>query len=214
MSDIHLIFQLFFGLLAVASVITLIIGIVLYVFQAIGMYSISKRRQLGKSGFAWVPVLNMIKFGEISDDAVLNKSGKKPHMRILLPVFCVVGVIVTLIGTFVFILSTNFYSLNIMNHLSTFQEFATYLRRTAAITSQAGLIIALILFILGMLLYTVSQVMLFICCFHIFRSTSTKYVAMFILSLVFPVLLPIFLFAVRRNDNPVWYVPGRNQETE
>ena len=64
-----------------------------------------------------------------------------------------------------------------------------------------GIAIAAISYIL----LAIATVFLNVSLFHIYKSCSGKYIVLFVLSLVFSFLYPIFLFAVRRNDSPIWY---------
>ena len=43
------------------------IGVALYVFRSLGVYSIAKRRGLRKAWFAWVPVVDQYLLGSLSD---------------------------------------------------------------------------------------------------------------------------------------------------
>lgn len=202
----QMLFNAFLGLLVVIISFAALFGLVMYILQAIGMYTISKRRQLRLSAFAWIPILRHIKFAQISDDAVLNKSGNKPHMRILFPAFYIGGSIISCIGLFVFTISFSFSMLDLSMILQNPERFYHY---TPRIISQTGVVIGAILFCLSILLGMAATVLQYICCFHIYRSTSTKFIPMFVLSFIFPFLISIFLFAVRNQDNVPWYIPGR-----
>ncbi|MBR3246051.1 MAG: hypothetical protein IKF90_25630 [Parasporobacterium sp.] len=206
--DFQLILQGIFVILLVTFILSAVFSVVMYVFRAIGLYSISKRRYLGTSAFGWIPVLNMFKFGQIADDAVLNKSGKKTHFMILYPVFSIAGSIVASVGTFIGSLSYYIPSIDLE---AIFKNPELIYNYAPKLISKGSLIVGIILLILGVLLKIAADIMLYICCFHIFKSLSTSYIVMFILSFLFSFLISIFLFAIRKKDNLAWYVPGRNQ---
>ena len=208
MSTETAIFQALFAFIIAIIIVSLLLGIVSYIFQAIGLYSISKRRRLGTSGFAWVPILNLFKFGQVADDAVLNKSGKKPHFRIFYPILLIVGGIVCGVGSFVTSISFSYETLNLEAIMNSPEAFIDYVPE---VTSETSLIIGGILFFLGILIIIVAEVLQYICLYHIYKSCSRKYIAMFILSFVFSILIPFFIFAIRKNDNPVYYVLGGQQ---
>ena len=206
----------FYTVLSAIAVVSLVIGIILYIFQAIGMYSISKHRNLGTSGFAWVPILNTFKMGQIADDAVLHKRGSRTHFMVLMPVFYIAGGILCSIGYFLSLISFNLNSDEIRMIFREGTIDIPSLVRSGSF-SKGSLITGGILLVIGGILLLVSTVMEYICLYHIFKSCSQTYVAYFILSLLFTVTIPFFLFAIRKKDNPEFYkdpVPGTEGAVE
>ena len=47
------------GFLSILLFFVLVVGLVFYVFESIGLYTLAKRRGLQYPGLAWVPVANM-----------------------------------------------------------------------------------------------------------------------------------------------------------
>ena len=204
--DYDFILRGIFVFLLVIFLLWILFRLVMYILRAIGLYAISKRRELGTSAFGWIPILCLFKFGQIADDAVLNKKGSRPHFMVLFPVFSIAGTVVSSVGAFIGSLSFYIPNLNLETILKHPEEIEAMIPR---ISSRGGLIVGVVLLVLGILLGAVAEVMQYICCFHIYRSLSTRYIVMFILSFLFPFLICIFLFATRKSVNPVWYVPGR-----
>lgn len=203
--------QLFIGFLVAFLVFCFVFGIVMYIFEAIGVYTFCRRRNIRLSGFAWVPILRLFKFGQLSDDAILNKSGRTTHMMVLYPVFYIAGLVVTYVGAFVSSVSVG---LTIDRLFMVFQNPENARMLVPQVESEAGFVIGTILSGLGLILSIAATVFQYYCVFHIFRSCSAKFIVMFILVFFFPFLIAIFLFATRKQDNPAWYIPGRNRNVE
>lgn len=194
-------------LMTVLSFLICVIGIVMYVFQAIGLYSISRRRNIRLSGFAWIPILNLFKLGQIADDAVLNKRGKKSHFMVTMPVFYIASGIIVFVGTALCALSMNLTSADIQIILEQGSEGFQSVLSSVSYAPEA-LTAGTIIFIVGYILMIVSTVMINVCYYHIYKSCTTSYIVMFVLSLIFNVVVPFLLFAVRKKDNPAYYKAG------
>lgn len=203
---VNIYMQAFLIILSVIAAFSAVLGITAYVFQAIGLYSISRRRGLGTSGFAWVPILNWFKFGQIADDAVYHKNGRRPHFLVFYPVTFLAGFIILATGGFVASTSVHF-SAAAMDQIQRGNMEAFFSRGFARIASQSGFTIGIILFLVGTLLLLICSVLQYICLYHIYRSCSGKWVVMFVLSFVFQIVIPFFLFAIRKNNNPSSYFP-------
>lgn len=70
----------------ISMLIASVLGLMCYIFQAVALYSISKRQGIRPAGLAWVPILNFYLLGKVSD-AVSLAEGKKTHRRITLVTF-------------------------------------------------------------------------------------------------------------------------------
>ena len=57
------------------------IGVLMYAFRSIGVYSIAKRRGLNNPWFAWVPVVNNYLLGSLSDQYQYVVKGKEKSKR-------------------------------------------------------------------------------------------------------------------------------------
>lgn len=199
--------QIIMVIMTILAFFVCALAVVMYVFQAIGLYSISHRRKLGTSGFAWVPILNYIKLGQITDDAILKKAGKKPHFRIFYPIVGVASMLVMTIGMLIVFGSVRLSPAG-LEQLARGRFTVLLARGFMRISSETGYAIGIILICIAIILSLVWTVLQYICLYHIYRSCSSKWVPMFILSFIFSVLVPFFLFAVRRQDNPDVYPPA------
>ena len=181
-------------------------ALVFYIFKGVGMFAISRRRKLGASALAWIPVLSMFKLGQIADDAVQKKRGRRSHFVALYPIFCIAGGVLSLVSTFLTMLAVRF-SPELVDAF--FQGDYEIIQRHAEIAvSDPVFYIGLAIAALGYILVIIGYVFLYMSLFHIYKSCSGKYIVLFVLTLVFPFLYPIFLLAIRRNDHLVWYPTG------
>ena len=74
----------FVGIALIVGLIALIIGIVSYVLTASGMYAIAKRRGINNAWMAWIPGVNSWILGSISDQYQYVVKGKVRYNRIIL----------------------------------------------------------------------------------------------------------------------------------
>lgn len=202
MSEQEYVLQIIRIVFSVAAIIGVIYGILAYIFQAIGMYSISKRRKLGTSGFAWVPILSLFKFGQIADDAILHKGGKKTRYIVLYPVFYLIGFILMNVSALIVLVPNMTPGL-----ISALQKGDVEMlgRVLEHIVYSPAFVVAVILGVIGYVLVIISAVFQYICFYHIYKSCSKKWIVLFVLTFVFAVVYPFFLFAIRKQDNLDWY---------
>jgi len=74
----------FVGIALIVGLIALIIGIVSYVLTAAGMYAIAKRRGINNAWMAWIPGVSSWILGSISDQYQYVVKGKVRYNRIIL----------------------------------------------------------------------------------------------------------------------------------
>lgn len=89
------------GLLGAFIFIFIAIGVIWYLFQAIGIYRMAKNRNLDHKWFAWIPYLQNYLFGELINDTVWGIGGAKWIL--------VFGPIVSTIASNYLALSDNFF---------------------------------------------------------------------------------------------------------
>ena len=71
-----------------------VIGIVLYVFKSLGMYTIAKRRGINNPWLAWLPIGCEWIAGSISDQYQYVAKGKVTNHRIIMLVLAIAGIVV------------------------------------------------------------------------------------------------------------------------
>lgn len=195
--------------LAAAALLSLAVLIVFYIFKGIGLFTIGRRRHLKAGALAWIPILSMFKLGQIADDAVLKKRGKRTHYVFLYPIFNIAGGVLSCVSAFLTLVAVRFTPELINAFLR--GDFDILRRHAQEAITDPVFYVGLAIAALGSILVTVASVFLYISLYHIYKSCSGKYVVMFVLTLVFSFLYPIFLLAVRKNDNLVWYPAGTVQ---
>lgn len=176
----------FSAILGVVALVTIILTIILYIFQSIGLYSIAKRRGIPAPGLAWVPMLNMYMLGKIADRVQLGWGAAKSCLRKWILGLSIVLAVLSFISRFI-------KGAGLQVHLSEMEH-----------SQMVGF---LILLFIRLLFVIALMVLEFIALFHVFRSCSEKYVCMLVLSIIFVVLMPIFLFAVRKKDRNLIQTP-------
>lgn len=146
---------------------------VTYVFFAIALYSMAKRRGLYKPWLAWVPIFNVYLLGDIADDICRRQGEEKNYRKIL------VGVPIMGTSIVVILLFTDFCLIT--------PPAVFYFFMSAAIMA---------LGIYGV----VASVFRIIALYKIYEDYAPdKKVLFTVLSIFFGFLSDIFLFAIRNN---------------
>lgn len=181
--------SIFSSILLAVSAITVILAILCYVFQAIGLYRIAKRRGIPHAWFAWLPFLGDWLLGSISDQFRYVVKNKITHRRVILLILAIVvgvGGGVTL-PTALNLLGNAFY-----------QAYQGY-------DEGFGMVFPLItLSGLSSLLSVLSLVVLVFRCMALYDLYSScnpaNNVLFLVLGIIFPVTVPFFLFSCRNLD--------------
>jgi len=155
----------------------------MYVFLALGMMTIAKRRGIEKHWFAWIPIVNALLLGRIADDYNEKVLGQKTNLGKKCMISEIVAVAVVLVFTFTMI----------------------GLAMAAMIIGDRGYTIGFAVVIVLMLI--VMMVPLVICAvfeymslYKLFQSCDKKHwVTYFVLGLIFGIG-SIFVFVCRNKD--------------
>ncbi len=168
------------------------IGIALYVFRSMGVYSIAKRRELNHPWFAWFPVVNQYLLGSLSDQYQYVVKGKiKNKRKWLLALNIVLAVLYTvvmgqLIGMIVKLTG------NVMAGFSGPKLEQIALRSFLAIMA-GGVPMCVVAIAMNVIRY--------IALYDVYTSVDPRNNVMYIiLSILFPVTEPFFLFFSRKKD--------------
>jgi len=171
------------GLVVVLYLLILALGVIMYIFSSMSLYQIARRRGLEAPGLAWVPVMNAWLLGSISDDYDLRVGGQVKNRRTLLLVLNILLVTLPL-----FLLALTFSGLG---DAMFFNQAPT--------GGQIALIVLLYVGYFG--LAVVQAVFGYICYYKLFKSCDPERATVFtVLSILFNVTLPFFLFALRKKD--------------
>ena len=166
--------------LIVFYLLMLAFGIVAYILQAVGMYTIAKRRGIHHPWLAWIPVGDMWLLGSISDQYQYIAKGRvRNRRRVLLGL--VIAILVLLIP------------MNICSFAAAAGQ--------SSVTAGALLAVALLCLLVYLVLAIIVAVFEWIALYDLFASSDPNNAVMYIvLSIFFGVTLPFFIFACRKKD--------------
>lgn len=182
---------LLFGVFAVVMLFTLALSVVIYVLQSISMYTIAKRRGIHKPWLAWIPVGNWWILGSISDQYQYVAKGKVRNRR---KVLLWLTVAATLVG--------------IPYYIASFGSMIGLAGGTEAGTFAASAVM-LVCSLATSVLSIVSVVYHYIALYDLYASCQPNNSVLYlVLSIVFNITQPIFMFICRNKDEGM---PPRKQ---
>ena len=175
-------FGIFLAVYLLLMFFAMAFSIVCYILQSYGFYTIASRRGIRNSWLAWVPVGNVWVLGSISDQYQYVAKGKIKNRRKLL--LCLeLGMIAILVGLLI-------AAVIIIAMSDAFFD---------------SMLLAVLLVLLGYLaiiaLAITTTVYMYLCYYDLFNSCNPGNAVLFlVLSIIFPVTLPFFIFACRKKD--------------
>lgn len=201
------------GLVVLVYLALLALSVVMYVLTGISLYQIAKRRGVRCYGLAWVPIGSSWLIGAIGDQYEGIRTGKKQTLRWwilgLLGAALVMGIVVTAL-----LLSLAFKAY-------TYSEMMT---PDHALQLGGSVFAVVLLYMLLISAMIAGNVLTFISLYRLYRSTKPQNAVVFlVLSIVFSVTMPFFLFACRKYDAPIemvrnpippQYLPNEQQPTD
>ena len=199
-----------------------LLSVALYVLQAVGLYTIAKRRNIAHAWLAWVPVGSVWILGSIADD-YLARTGKKARLRVWLVVLTAAVLVlsmVTLVGavsTLTRVLTVN-EMLDVVMEASgvgkdlyapTEEEFLEGLTTMLdqRLTDQllddmVGDVLVMVLASLAMAVAGLAAAILeFVCMHRVFASCDPVNKTLYLLLSIFVGLGGVFLFVCRHKDD-------------
>ena len=178
----YLIYMLLIAVLNIAS----------YVLRSLGVYTIAKRRGIRRPWFAWVPVVDYYLLGCISDQYQYVVKGKTRNKRSVLLALAITQTVV-IIGMFAA------YILLMVNVVRTAAAGMSeeLMMRTVAAPAIGILCISLVMMVLAI----VTMVFRYMALYDLYTSCSPANNVLFlVLSIVFNVTEPFFIFFSRKKD--------------
>lgn len=185
------------GVLAGAALLYLLtfaLGITVYILQSIGLYSIANRRGIKHPWMAWLPVTNMWILGSIADQYQYVAKGQVRNRRKVLlglniaVIALEIVMTVLLVGMFV----NTVFSISSMEYMYDWEILELVL---TPLLSMVG--VALVIYIIAI----ITIVFQYICYYNLFASCDPERRVLFtVLSILFSVTLPFFIFACRKKD--------------
>lgn len=176
----------FLGFFLVFYLLILAFGIVSYVLQSLGMYTIAKRRGIHNPWLAWVPVGNMWILGSISDQYQYVAKGRVRNRRKLL-----MGLTIAMLLVSVF--------MSVSAFVSAFSEAAGMDAGEVVFGATMGIV--LITWIVIAVVSVVAMVIQYMALYDLYVSCEpSNGVLYLVLSIFVSVALPFFIFACRKKD--------------
>lgn len=190
-------FALMTGL--ISGIPSLLLGIAAYVLNALALYTISRRRGLNKPWLAWIPVVNCWLLGSLSDQYRYvvkgeNRSKRKWLLILNILMFALTAAIVVMII--------------VVAAATIMGNYHFRARMTADVT---GLVIGILGLCLPMAGIAIAyKVIRFMALYDLYRSLDPENSVLYlVLSILFSIPEPFFLFFNRNKDNGM---PPRKQE--
>lgn len=184
-ADIKILVVLF----SVCIVFTLLISFAFFILKALGIYEMSKTLGIKSKWFAFFPFFNDVAFGKLADCGTKKQSEMFKYFLVA----------VRLVVTFLFFLGITLFSVNFVDTFFAADKLVNHGGNiTKDILKPLVLpcnIIRISVFVLG--IYKIIYLFAFIKISNIFSRKSS--VLLFIMACLFPILIPIFLFVMRKN---------------
>lgn len=175
--------------------VSVLVGIAMYVLRSLSLYTIAKRRGLNHPWLAWIPVGTEWIIGSVSDQYKYVTQGKQQSRRKVLLVLTIASMVlgVYAAGITVSRVLDLVFRLDVMGNGHISDEMA--LRMVMAMLS--GLGGGLAAGILGIVAYVFREMSMY----DLFKSCDPKNVVLFlVLSIFFGFTEPFFLLACRNKD--------------
>lgn len=174
------------GFLLVFYLLMLVFGIVSYVLQSLGMYTIAKRRGIRNPWLSWLPVGNMWILGSISDQYQYVAKGRVRNKRKVL-----LGLMVAMFLSFIPMWLALFASI--------FSEAAAMDASEMLLGATAG--ITIVTYLVLMVISVIAIVFEYMALYDLYVSCEpSNGVLYLVLSIFVGVALPFFVFACRKKD--------------
>lgn len=174
--------NIFWMIMMIEFTIIAIVWIGMYIFQSLGLYAIAKRRGMQYPGLAWVPVVQMYIQGGITDDYNQRFENKKTHYKHIL-LWLGAG-----------------YSVMYIIYLANYMQLITSIftgYNSGDFRILFSLLAVSLLFSAVGITYLVFK---FIALHKLYKSCTKNYVVLLVLSIIFNVVEPFAIFAIRNND--------------
>lgn len=177
-----------------------IIDLAIYVFTALSLYTIAKRRGIEKAWLAWIPLVNVWVLGCISDQYQEAVSGKRNRRRnILLGLNIVMTILVVMLVAAVLLALGEIFLMLLTGVSGTEDISNALLMRLGEALPLFGFIALLsIPMLVAVIVYLV---LYFMSLYDVYKSCDPSNATLFtVLSFFFNILPPVFLFLCRDKD--------------
>ena len=176
------------------------VDLAIYIFTALSLYTIARRRGITKAWLAWIPFINVWAIGCISDQYQKAENGKRTRRRSTLLYLNIVRYILTAMLVVAALLALGEIFLMIFTGAGSAEALSAEILKRL---SEALPLFALIgLLSLPLLVVSISYLVLYFMSLHdIYKSFDPDAATLFtVLSIFFNILPPVFLFLCREKD--------------
>lgn len=176
------------------------VDLAIYIFTALSLYTIARRRGITKAWLAWIPFINVWAIGCISDQYQEAENGKRTRRRSTLLCLNIVRYILTAMLVVAALLALGEIFLMILKGVGSAEALS------AAIMKRLSEALPLFAFIgllsLPLLVVSIFYLVLYFMSLHdIYKSCDPDAATLFtVLSIFFNILPPVFLFLCRDKD--------------
>ncbi len=172
----------FFAVYLLFLFFVLAFSVVLYIFQSLGVYTLANRRGIRHPWLAWIPFGFVWILGSISDQYQYVAKGKVKNRRKLL-----LGLGIGAVAIYVFVIVVLIAALIMFGSMGAEAVSAILLMLFAV----------LVMWVLAI----ISLVYQYMCLYDLYNSCQpSNGVLYLVLSILFPVTMPFFVFACRKKD--------------
>ena len=180
------------GTVLIALAFAVAARVVMYVFRAVGLQTVAKRRGIRHSWLAWIPVVNLWILGSISDRYQYVTKGKSHSARKVLLGLGIVNACVSAVPAYVGICNALIPRFQAPAASIPFSIVSSKLSASglAPLCSIAGVVIAIVLAVCS-----------YIALYRYYASCAPKFAAVkLVLSVLCPFTAPFFIFFSRKKD--------------
>lgn len=183
----------FVGIALVVGLIALVIGIICYVLESLGIYTVAKRRGIRGAWLSWLPIGNIWMWGCISDDYQLKAKGQKKNLRWILLVLMLANLVLSWVTSAI-------GGAAVMEFIANIEQIE-YMSEAEALEMMAPVMGAAPISLLSGIVSIVLMVFQYIALFHIYKSCDPSNAVLYlVLSILFGIARPFFLFFNRKKD--------------
>ena len=192
----------------ISGVPSMLLSIASYVLTAMALYTLAKRRGLNHPWLAWIPVVNCWILGSLSDQYRYVVKGEVKNKRKTLLILNIISAVVALtlvIAGLVMAVqtATSLFGISVTNSDLGLEFLDTALGMVVAGFAMAVPILAL---------HIAIKVIRYMAMYDIYTSCTPKNNVIFlVLSIIFPITEPFFLFFTRDQDEGM---PPRRETVE
>lgn len=180
--------------LLVVMLVALVYGLVTYIFQSLGMYTIAKRRGIKNPWMAWIPVCSTYLLGCIADQYQYVAKGKETSRRKILLGLAIASLVLSGIsgGLSYSTMLTNMSTIMSNSYMSEEAMLEQMMGATMGIGGLSSLV---------SLLSLVMMVFEYIALYDLYSSCNPNNNVLFlVLSILLGFLTPFLIFACRNKD--------------